>query len=315
VFAVAHAERKQAARRPLHIGRKLGIGSPVTELRENKCIVRRETCRGRMEYLGEGHAVDPGNCFIAHAHSSNRVVCSIVIQSWWLQQARDRNQDGAMPTIPDGRSLIVLAWANVLLHVAGMTLAALGMSPGTPLAPLPERMAYLAATPVAWTLGWVSWMLCALLLVAFLAVLVQRLGDDAALARFALMIAIAGLPIDLFCDAVFIFGLPMIAAWQPPAEPLFLVVERVTGVGSLVIANGAYSVAILLVSRVLQDRASIGLGTVMLGYAVGVGGLLLVAAGFTGVPWHAQWATPPTIGLFCVWVVLVARSVERGNAQ
>jgi hypothetical protein len=69
------------------------------------------------------------------------------------------------------------------------------------------------------------------------------------------------------------------------------------------------------VSRVLQDRASIGLGTVMLGYAVGVGGLLLVAAGFTGVAWHAQWATPPTIGLFCVWVVLVARSIERGNAQ
>ena len=39
-------------------------------------------------------------------------------------------------------------------------------------------------------------------------------------------------------------------------------------------------------------------------------GLLLSAAGFTGVPWHAMWATPPTIGLFCVWVLLVARSLE-----
>jgi hypothetical protein len=220
-----------------------------------------------------------------------------------------------MPRISDARPLTVLAWLTVLLHVAGLTLAAIGMSPGTPLFPLPERMMYMAAAPIGWTLGWLSWMLCAVALVAFLAVLVQRLGEGAELARFGLLIAIAGLPIDLFCDAVFILVLPMIASWQPPAEQLFLVVERVTGIGSLVIANGAYSVAILLVSRVLQDRASIGLGTVMLGYAVGLCGLLLVAAGCTGVPWHAQWATPPTIGLFCLWVVLVARSVERGNAQ
>jgi hypothetical protein len=49
----------------------------------------------------------------------------------------------------------------------------------------------------------------------------------------------------------------------------------------------------------------------MLGYAVGVAGLLLATTGFTGVPWHSQWAAPPTIGLFCIWVVLVARSVEK----
>src|ERR1700675_289901 len=101
-------------------------------------------------------------------------------------------------------NLTALAWANVLLHVAGLTLAAVGMRPGTPLAPLPERMAYLAAAPIGWTFGWVAWTLCALLLVAFLAVLVHRLGEGAELARFGLMIAIAGLPIDLFCDAVFI---------------------------------------------------------------------------------------------------------------
>jgi hypothetical protein len=220
-----------------------------------------------------------------------------------------------MPRIPDTRTLTVLAWLNVLWHVAGLALAGIGMGPGTPLVSLRERMTYLAAAPVGWTFGWVSWMICALLLVAYLAVLVHRLGETAELARFGLLIAIAGLPIDLLCDSMFIVVLPMIASWQPPAEQLFLAVERATGIGSLVVANGAYSVAILMVSRVLQNRASIGLGTVMLGYAVGMGGLLLVAAGFTGVAWHAQWATPPTIGLFCVWLVLVARSIERGNAR
>jgi len=148
-------------------------------------------------------------------------------------------------------------------------------------------------------------------LVTFLAVLIRRIGDGSELGRFGVVLAIAALPIDLSCDSIFMVGLPMLASWQPPAEQLFVAVERLTGVVSLGIANGAYSVAILLVSRVLQDHANIGMGTVMLGYAVGVGGLLLAAAGFTGVPWHAQWATPPTIGLFCIWVVLVASSVEK----
>jgi hypothetical protein len=158
-------------------------------------------------------------------------------------------------------------------------------------------------------------MVCAGLLVTYLAVLMQRLGEGAELARFGLWLAIAGLPIDLLCDSVFIVVLPLVASWQPPTEAMFLVVERATGIGSLVVANGAYSVAILLVSRALQDRANIGLGAVMLGYAVGVCGLALVAAGFTGVAWHAQWATPPTIGLFCIWVVLVARAVEMGRGR
>jgi hypothetical protein len=49
-------------------------------------------------------------------------------------------------------------------------------------------------------------------------------------------------------------------------------VERVTGIGSLVIANGGYSIAILLVTRALRGPAA------PLGYAVGGFGLLLAAA-------------------------------------
>ena len=78
----------------------------------------------------------------------------------------------------------------------------------------------------------------------------------------------------------------------------------------MVIANGAYSVAILLLSATLRGRERCGPLTIGLGYVVGACGLLLAGAGFTGVPWHAEWATPPTIGLFCVWVVLVARGLQ-----
>src|SRR5689334_20194044 len=48
------------------------------------------------------------------------------------------------------RSLTVLAWWNVGLHLLGLVLAALAMAPGTPLVPLDERLAYLAAAPPGW---------------------------------------------------------------------------------------------------------------------------------------------------------------------
>jgi hypothetical protein len=203
----------------------------------------------------------------------------------------------------------VLAWSNVFLHIVGLVLAAFGMSPGTPLVPLPQRLEYLAAAPWGWTLGWTTWMACGVLLVVFLAVVAERVGQSDGLVRLGLVIAVAGVTFDLFCDSVYLVVFPLIAAARPPAELLFLAVERLTTVGSLVIANGAYSVATLLFSRGLQKQARLGRGTVGLGYGVGAAGLLLAAAGFTNVPWHIAWATAVTIGLFCLWVVLVARSL------
>ncbi len=227
---------------------------------------------------------------------------------------------GCLPKGPDvpresrAHPLTLLAWVIVGLHVLGLAFAALGISPGTPLVPLPDRLKYLAGAPAGWTLGWGCFMLCALSLVAFLAAVSHRLGAAAGLARLGVVVAVAAAAFDLSCDAVYIVVFPMIASWQPPPEQLFLAVERLTGVGSLVIANGGYSVAILLVSADLHGRKGVGPVTTWLGYAVAASGFLLAAAGFTGVPWHAEWATPPTLGLFCVWVVLVARSLAAGGS-
>ena len=110
-----------------------------------------------------------------------------------------------MPRTPAVNALAVLAWLNVGLHAAGLALAAAGMRPGTPLVPLPERLDYLAAAPLGWTLGWVSWMLCAVLLIAFLAALTGRLRERRELARLGLTVAVAGAAFDLFCDAVLHF--------------------------------------------------------------------------------------------------------------
>jgi hypothetical protein len=219
----------------------------------------------------------------------------------------------AVPRGSFARLLTALAWLNVALHVAGLALAAIGMRPGTPAAPLEERVAYLSGGPLGWTLGWAAWMACALALVAFLSALVYRLeahplGEKVWLARLGLTIAVVGAAFDLLCDSIYILVLPMLAGRRPFAEDLFLTVERVTGIASMFVANGAYSTGILLIVLELRRRAS--RLTTTIGCAVAGFGFLLAAAGLTGVAWHAEYATGPTIGLFCVWVVLTARALE-----
>jgi hypothetical protein len=216
----------------------------------------------------------------------------------------------AVITFITNRPLTGLAWLNVFLHVAGLALAAIGVRPGSPLVPLEERLSYLAASPIGWTFAWVAWMCCAASLIAFLAVVTNRLGGEARLAQFGLMIAVTAAGFDLCCDSIYVLVFPMLASWQPPAEAQFLLAERVTGIAGLVVANGGYSISILLVTLALRDQPGIFRFTVGVGYAVAGFGFLLAAAGITWVPWHAAWATPPTIGLFCLWVILVAYSLE-----
>ena len=212
-----------------------------------------------------------------------------------------------------GRALTVLARLNVVLHVVALVFAYFGMRPGSPLVGLPGRLEYLAGAPLGWSLGWTTWMLCAGALIAFMAVLVHRLDERADLARLGLTVAVAAAAFDLGCDAIYIVVFPALAAAQPAPQDLFLVIERLTGLASLVIANGGYSVGTLLITLALRGRKGLVSGTVAAGYGVAGFGLLLAAAGFTGVPWHAEWATPPTIGLYCAWVLLVARSFEPGG--
>lgn len=208
------------------------------------------------------------------------------------------------------RILTALAWVNVILHFGGLVLAAIGMRPGTPAVPLEERIAYLATSPVSWVMGWVVWMLCAVALIAFLAVLVQRLGEPAPLAWLGLNLALIGIAFDLFCDSIYIIAFPMVAAMQPVPTELFLVLERICGMGSLIIANGLYSTGVLLVTLEMRRRPNVSPITTGLGLGVAGFGLLMAAAGYTGVAWHVEVATGPTMILFCLWVVMVARSFE-----
>ncbi|MFL5339666.1 MAG: hypothetical protein ACJ8F7_05815 [Gemmataceae bacterium] len=201
-----------------------------------------------------------------------------------------------------------LAVANIVLHLFALALAALYMRPGSPRVPPAERMAYLADHAVGWQIAWAVWIGCIGLMVAFAAVAANRLPADNLLARLAVTVAIVAGAFDLLGDSTFIIALPYVAALKPPNEQLFLAVERCTLTLSLVVANGLYSLGTLLLA--LAARKRLRRFTFAAGVAVFAFGLLLALAAFTGVPWHAEAATGPTIGLYCVWVWLAARDLE-----
>src|SRR5262249_31576781 len=96
-------------------------------------------------------------------------------------------------------------------------------------------------------------------------------------------------------------------------QAVFLSLERLGSAGGLIVANGSYVTATLIMTFCLRDRAV--WGVLAAGYAVFGFGLLLTGAGFTGVTWHAEAMTGPTIGAFCVWVVLVARLFRSSGKE
>lgn len=204
-----------------------------------------------------------------------------------------------------------LAVLNVIVHVAGLAFMASGIRQGSALVALAERMAYVAGRPWGWTFGWGTWMLCALALIAFLAAVANMLRYSSQFdrVRMAVTLSIAGGAIDLLCDVTYITVMPLVAAGGRSAERLYLAVERLAGAGGLIVANGFYTVAILLVTLALRSASPQARGAVVLGLGVFGFGALMVVAGFSGSPWFAAVVSVPTMILYCLWVVAVARAL------
>lgn len=208
------------------------------------------------------------------------------------------------------RPLWRLSLVNAAMHGIALAAAYFWIQPGSPLVPPEVRLRYLAGSSSTWIAAWATWVASALMMFAFTAALSRRLKHDAG--RVALFIAAAAVALDLSCDAVFIGVFPWLARQPFPAH-IFLTVERVTTVISLGIANTFYSLAVLAQSIALRSEP-VPRGAVVAGILVCAFGLLLSLAGFTGVPWHAQWATVPTIVGYTIWSLWTAWSLDHAGA-
>lgn len=211
------------------------------------------------------------------------------------------------------RALAWLAWLNVAAHVLGLGFAWVYLRHGTVLAPLADRMTYLSEAPAGWALGWGIWMACALLLVAYLFVLRQLLPERSGRSEIALVAAAAGMGVDLSCDLFQMAFLPL-AAVEGQA-PLFGRLSVLTFVGGATVANGLYTLAVLLMERSLETAGRTDTAIRVSGYGTVLFGFLMAAAGILLSPRLFQISTAPTIVGFSFWAVLVARKLNRGGSS
>lgn len=189
----------------------------------------------------------------------------------------------------------------------GLTFAQRAMRLGSPLVPVADRMAYLAGRPPGWAWGWGLWMVCALLLLAYVAALRSRLPGRSLSADLALALTAAGVGVDLLCDVIQIRGLPLAAA--SGSEALFLSLEALAFTGGLTAANGLYTAAILLLTlglgREIGPEARIfGFGTVIFGTIMAVAGLIPLPS------YLLESSTGLTVLLFAMWTLRVAKDLQ-----
>jgi len=194
-------------------------------------------------------------------------------------------------------SLRSAALINVATHAIAVTLAATVMREGTPLVGY-RRLDWLAGEPLGWTAGWIAWMICAIALVVMVSLAVRAGGASPRLARTVVLLAVIGASIDMLCDAVWIVLVPSLAAHDVHG---FLVAERVLGFIGQVVANGLYSVAVLLCAFSYR-RPLVRL----LGAGTFVAGLGIVAAGLAGEARWLELATGPTMAFYCAWSLATA---------
>jgi hypothetical protein len=197
-------------------------------------------------------------------------------------------------------TLRTVAWINVGLHVAGLVFAAAAMRPGTPAAPLLDRIRYLSARPLGWSVGWILWIACAVALVAFMMRLARAVPSS--LSTAAATLAVLGAVIDVTCDVAYIVWLPAKAAGDVAG---FLDFEKHLGAASLTGANGLYSISVLVATLGLPATATLSRG---LGVMTLVSGLVLAGAGLTGDPYQVMAGTALTIPFFLAWSLAASSS-------
>jgi hypothetical protein len=133
-----------------------------------------------------------------------------------------------------------VAFAAAALHLlAALALLAL-LRPALPGTAVPDRIAYLGSHRIAWTLGWLTWQVAAMSLLAFLAVLALRFRGVIAIT--AMCIAAAAFSIDFASESRYLGVLPELRG------EAFVALDRELDVLIGFAANGLYTIALALIA-------------------------------------------------------------------
>jgi hypothetical protein len=193
-------------------------------------------------------------------------------------------------------------YACAALNLAAAIFMAAALRFGTEAAPLvADRVSYIADHPALWRAGWSIWMAAAVSLTAFYAWWGSHLRDQR-WAVVALSIASVGLVCDLFAESLLIGWLPR------DYESIAPLTTMLTGAA----ANGLYTVAGVVLT--LATASLRGFLRAM-AWAVWIVGGFLTAFTLAGMVNGIAISTAALFALFCPWVVLFGRDLQRSSRE
>lgn len=208
------------------------------------------------------------------------------------------------------------AWTTAALNALGLLMAVGAMWPGAPDAPRAARLQFLAARPLGWTLGWVTWMLAAVALVVFFSHLARALRRPWGL--MALVLVAMGAAVDLLCDAVQVTVVPLaagLALRDPGAGAPFDLVERAAWAGGVVVGCGLYCLGVGAATLGLARREAAPPLVRLAALSTLAGGAVWVGAEVAGARALLAPATAVTVLGFIAWAVAAPLALERAARE
>ncbi|UTA46600.1 hypothetical protein L1F30_10530 [Simiduia sp. 21SJ11W-1] len=201
---------------------------------------------------------------------------------------------------------------GIYLIVAVITIACLLMNGpmrgGLPLdTTVVERIAFISEHRGIWALSWFCWMLSALGLFVFCAILADEL--KASLARtVGLSFVGMGIAPDLIAEVIYAFVIPKIIAQSqdiPLIEALEIIAMHLTGY----LGNGLYNLGGLVLTCAALAQGRLETWVAIWGISAWILGLLLSCAIAIGALGAAEFFTATAMVLSTSWMLIFAHRV------
>jgi len=198
-----------------------------------------------------------------------------------------------------------IAWFAGAAHVVASVAMLVLLRHGLPPFDEAHRLDYLDAHRRAWTLGWMTWQLAVVSLIALYAVLAMRFGG--ALSVTAMAASTAGMAIDIATQIRFIAILPTLHGTA------FAQLDRELAMLTAYGANGLYTLGFVLLT--IAGLRALPKSALVLAVPVALGGFALAAAALVNDARLEIITSALLFPLFTLWIVVIALWLRKSESS
>jgi hypothetical protein len=198
-----------------------------------------------------------------------------------------------------------VAWFAGAAHVVASVAMLLLLRPGLPPFDEAHRLDYLDGHRGAWTVGWLTWQLAVVSLIALYAVLAMRFGG--VLSVTAMAAATAGMAIDIATQIRFIVILPTLHG------NAFAQLDRELEMLTAYAANGLYTLGFALFT--LAGLRALPKSALVLAVPVTLSGFALAAAALLDDARLEVITSAVLFPLFTLWIVVLALWLRKSESS